>query len=295
MIEALPQLLLNAIITGSIYALAGAGVALTFGLLRILNFAHGHLMMVGAYITYWLAVESKVSLPTTALLSTVLVALVALVTLEIFVRPFSKYHSLLPLITTLTLATILESLVSIQFGVTVKSFDAPLTSFNFYGMYITPSQIVIIASAVVVMVGMALIIHGTSWGRVLRALTEHPESVAALGISDRLFTTIVFVLGTVLAAYAGVLVGYETNIQPTMGSQYTIKAFAAMVLGGLGNVWGTIIGCYVLGLLENLSVGISFGDWSIPSGYKEAFSFVIILFVLLIKPYGIFGKPPRDV
>ena len=177
----------------------------------------------------------------------------------------------------------------------VKSFDTPLTSYNFFGMFITPSQLVIIASALSVMILMGLIIHCTSWGRVLRALTEHPESVAALGISDRLFTGVVFILGVLLAAYAGVLVGYETNIKPTMGAQYKIKAFAAMVLGGLGNVWGTIIGCYVLGLLENLSVGISLGSWSIPSGYKEAFSFVIILFMLLVKPYGLFGKPPRDL
>ena len=96
-----------------------------------------------------------------------------------------------------------------------------------------------------------------------------------------------------LASLAGVLVGYETNMQPTMGTAYTVKAFAAMILGGLGNFWGTIISSYVLGLVENLSIGLDFGGYSIPAGYKDAFAFMIILLVLLFKPEGIFSKKRR--
>ena len=107
--DALPQLLLNAIITGSIYALAGAGVALTFGLLRILNFAHGHLMMVGAYVTYSLLLDQQLPIVTTAIFALLIMTAVAYLTLELFIRPFAKYHSLLPFLTTMTLATMLES------------------------------------------------------------------------------------------------------------------------------------------------------------------------------------------
>jgi branched-chain amino acid transport system permease protein len=96
-----------------------------------------------------------------------------------------------------------------------------------------------------------------------------------------------------LGAYAGVLVGYETNIQPTMGGSYTMKAFAAMILGGLGNVWGTIAGAYILGLVENLSIGLDFGGYSLPAGYKDAFAFAIILVVLLCRPQGLFGAKAR--
>ncbi|RIK99786.1 MAG: branched-chain amino acid ABC transporter permease, partial [Proteobacteria bacterium] len=92
-----------------------------------------------------------------------------------------------------------------------------------------------------------------------------------------------------------VMVGYETNLQPTMGNAYTIKAFAAMILGGLGNIWGTIAGSYILGLVENLSIGLDFGGYSLPAGYKDAFAFVIILLVLLFKPEGIFRFGARKI
>jgi branched-subunit amino acid ABC-type transport system permease component len=102
-----------------------------------------------------------------------------------------------------------------------------------------------------------------------------------------------FVLSTILAGFAGVLVGYETNLQPTMGQTYTIKAFAAMILGGLGNIWGTVAGSYLLGLVENLAIGLDFGGYSLPAGYKDAFAFVIILLVLLFRPTGLFNTASR--
>ena len=103
-----------------------------------------------------------------------------------------------------------------------------------------------------------------------------------------------FIIGTMLAAYAGVLVGYETNLQPTMGNAYTIKAFAAMILGGLGSVWGTVIGAYILGFVENMAIGLDFGGYSLPAGYKDAFAFIIILCVLLVRPQGLFGSRTRS-
>jgi branched-chain amino acid transport system permease protein len=104
----------------------------------------------------------------------------------------------------------------------------------------------------------------------------------------------VFIVGTALAAYAGILVGYETNLQPTMGSSYTIKAFAAMILGGLGSMWGAVAGSYILGLVENLAIGLDFGGYSLPAGYKDAFAFVIILGILLVRPQGLFGVRARS-
>jgi len=100
-------------------------------------------------------------------------------------------------------------------------------------------------------------------------------------------------VSAILAGYAGVLVGYETNIQPTMGGTYSIKAFAAMILGGLGNMWGTVAAAFLLGLIENLSVGIDLGGYSLPAGYKDAFAFLIILVVLLCRPQGLFGTALR--
>lgn len=295
--EILPQLLVNALIAGSIYALASAGLSLTYGLLRILNFSHGHLLMVGAYLFYWASVEQSWSLLASGLLTATAVVLIGLIALRVFIRPFLPFSEFLPIVTTLSLATIFESCISMIFGVNVKSLTVAVDggSLELGPIFITPIQILIIASAIILLSAVAFVIHSTSIGRKVRALLEHANAAESLGISCSVVTTVVFIVGTLLAAYAGILVGYETNLQPTMGSAYTIKAFAAMILGGLGNMWGTIAGAYILGLVENLSIGLDLGRFSLPAGYKDAFAFIIILLVLLVRPQGLLRKRQRTV
>ncbi len=293
--DILPQLLVNALIAGSIYALASAGLTLSYGLLKILNFAHGHLMMLGAYIFYWLAVDLQNGLIVSGLGTFVIIACVAILTLKVFIFPFTKYSFILVFVTTLAFSTMLESFVSMVFGVNVKSLTTgmDISSYEVWGVYITPIQIVIIVSALVLLGALAAVVHLTPVGRKIRALSEFSQAAESLGVNQRRVTYSIFIVSIALAAYAGVLVGYETNMQPTMGNAYTIKAFAAMILGGLGNVWGTIVGSYLLGLIENLSIGLDFGDYSIPAGYKDAFAFLIILLVLLFKPQGLFNRASR--
>lgn len=299
--EILPQLLLNALIAGSIYALASAGLSLTYGLLRILNFAHGHIMMVGVYVFYFFSVQlldnSTLGLVGSLVLTVLATIGLALVSMRVFVTPFVKYSFLLPLVSTIALSTILESLVSMFFGVEVKALSAGAAgnSFEIWDVYITSIQIVIITSSIVLLFGLSFIIHSTSLGRKIRALSEKTESAESLGISQAGTCTAVYTVACLLTVYAGILIGYETNLQPTMGGVYTIKAFAAMVLGGLGNIWGTVLGAYFLGLLENLSIGLDFGSYSLPAGYRDAFAFFIILLVLLFKPEGIFSKRRRVI
>lgn len=288
--EILPQLLVNALIAGSIYALAASGLSLSYGLLRILNFAHGHVMMAGVYFFYFASVQLGLGLPQSALLTALFSLVLAFLSLRVFILPFTRFSPLLALVTTLALSNIMEATVSMIFGVNVKSLSAgsAAPSIEFHGIYITPIQILIILSALILLSLIAFVIHSTSLGRKVRALSENTPSAQSLGISRIRLSYAVYTLATLLAAYAGILVGYETNMQPTMGGVYTIKAFAAMVLGGLGNFWGTILGSYILGLVENLSIGLDFGNFSIPAGYKDAFSFVIILLILLIRPQGLF-------
>jgi branched-subunit amino acid ABC-type transport system permease component len=295
MASILPQLLLNALITGSIYALASSGLALTYGLLRILNFAHGHIMMVGAYTFLFFHVDQEMGIATSAICSALFTILLGAFSLAIFINPFVRASSLLPFITTIALGTMLESLVSMGFGVNVRSFPSAVggESIEWHGIFVTPLQLFIIASAISILVVIGFIIHGTSIGRKIRALAEHRSAAESMGISSSLITYSVFIVATLLGAYAGILVGYETNIQPTMGGSYSIKAFAAMVLGGLGNIWGTIAGAFILGLVENLSIGLDFWGYSLPAGYKDAFAFIIILAVLLLKPQGLFGSQSR--
>jgi branched-subunit amino acid ABC-type transport system permease component len=294
--DILPQLLVNSLITGSIYALAASGLCLSFALLKILNFAHGHIMMLGAYMYLLFALDLQQSMVISALLAAGSMVFIGSFILTIFVNPFTRYSPLLSFVTTLALASMVEAIVSMVFGVNVRSLSSgeELSSLEFAGVFITPIQIVIIISAIVILTVMGLIIHGTGMGRRVRALAENPHASQMLGIRARHINFSVFVIGTVLAAYAGVLVGYETNLQPTMGNAYTIKAFAAMILGGLGNIWGTVFGAYILGFVENMAIGLDFGGYSLPAGYKDAFAFLIILGVLLVRPQGLFGSRKRS-
>lgn len=295
--DILPQLLVNALIAGSIYAIASSGLSLAYGLLRILNFAHGHLMMLGAYVFFAARIGWGFSIAVSAVLTAVAMSALSVFVVRGFVLPFSRYSSLLTFVSTLALAAMLEALVSMVFGVNVQSISRGLDyeSYEFWGVFITPIQIVIIVSTLVILSLLALVIHRSSLGRIIRALAEQKYAAQSIGIDHQRYTIAIFCLGVLLAAYAGVLVGLETNIQPTMGNSYTIKAFAAMVLGGLGNLWGTVVGSYVLGLIENLSIGLDFGGYSLPAGYKDAFAFAIILLVLLVSPEGLFRRRSRRV
>lgn len=295
--DILPQLLVNALIAGSIYALASSGLSLSYGLLRILNFAHGHVMMVGVYFFYLMVAQWELGLVAGSLATLVFSIVLGLFSLGIFIQPFYRISFLLVLVSTMALSIMFESVVSMIFGVNVKSLStgAAVQSLNFWGIYITPIQILIIVSSLLLLSILAFMVHSTSLGRLVRALKEDSYAAQSLGISQLRSNCLMFVIATLLAVYAGILVGYETNIQPTMGNIYTIKAFAAMVLGGLGNIWGTVAGAYLLGLVENLAIGLDFGPYSIPAGYKDAFSFMIILFVLLFKPEGLFSRARRKV
>jgi branched-chain amino acid transport system permease protein len=311
----LPQLLINALIAGSIYAIASAGLSLAYGLLRVLNFAHGHLMMVGVYVFYFLTVEQQLGIVPAAVATAAASVVLGAATYRCAIAPFAKQSFLLTLVATMAVAQFMESVVSMIFGVNVKSLspgsaaesieinlshlfsahDAGADPSNDVSIYITPIQITIILSAIVLMVGVSLLVHRSSIGRKIRALAQHPHGAQSVGVNENAICYGVFIFGTLLACYAGVLIGFETNLQPTMAASYTIKAFAVMVLGGLGNLWGTFLGSYILGLVENLSIVVSVGGYSLPSGYKDAFSFLIILLLLLFRPEGLFGSRRRTV
>ena len=293
----MPQLLVNALIAGSIYAIVSSGFSLMYGVLKVLNFAHGQVLMLGAYLFYFFHISQELAVPAAGILSLGCMSLFAITALRLFIEPFTEHSFILPLVSTLALSIILESLVSIFFGVNVKSFTSgsAVESIEFWGIFITPIQIIIITSAVFILSVLGLVVHTTYYGRMLRALAEHPAAAESLGINRRILTLSVILIGTLLATYAGILVGYETNIQPTMGGIFTVKALAAMILGGLGNIWGTVAGSYILALVENLGLGVEIGGYSIPAGYKDAVAFIIILLMLLVRPTGIFGKRLRKV
>ncbi len=299
----LPQIIANSLISGSLYALVSLGLCLGYGLLRVLNFAQGHFITLGAYLFYavciiWLGGEfSTINFITTGTAIIASMLFLSWLTLRFFVFPFMPYSTLLPFVATLALGTMIESAIAMIFGVNVKSLTVEYSSesFDLLGALITPDQVVIIISTFLILLITAVLIHLTPIGRKIRAISQNRYAASGLGVRDRSVCYLVFGLGSIVAAYAGVMAGIVTNVQPTMGNAYTIKAFAAMILGGLGNVWGTMLGSYILGLVENLSLGIEVNGYSLPSGYKDAFAFLVIILVLLFKPQGLFVGRVRRV
>lgn len=304
----LPQLLINSLITGSLYALAAAGFALGFRVLGVLNFAHGHLMMVGAY-----AMLAAIAIPGLApiLQIALVIATMIVVTwilLDIVVLPLARYSPLLPFVSTLALAMALEATVAMSFGVNVRSLNISWwpghsntggsQSIELLGgdfmAYITQTQIIIIFSALAILVGVALILGSTSIGRAVRALASAPLAAQSLGLARNKIIWGVVLVGNLITAYAGILVGLETNLQPTMGQAFMIKAFAAIILGGMGSVWGAVLGSYLLGFIENFAIGIDIGEYSLPAGYKDAFAYSVILIMLLVRPQGLLGRKMRS-
>jgi branched-chain amino acid transport system permease protein len=297
MLDILPQLLINALISGSLYALMSSGLSLAYGLLKVLNFAHGHLMMLGAYILLYMLSTMEYPLWLSGVFTFILMIGISMLVYNLFVRPFTRFDMILTLVTTLALSNMLESIVSIVFGVNVQSYPMVFgfEGYEFWNIFISKIQLVIIVSAFLLLFLLALVIHRTPFGRTVRALSEDPFASQGIGISRQLVTYVVFTMGILMAAFSGVMLGYETNLSPTMGGIFTIKCFAAMVLGGLGNLWGTVLGSYILGFLENFAVGVEVGGYSIPAGYKDAVSFILILVILLFRPHGLFGKAERGV
>jgi branched-chain amino acid transport system permease protein len=291
----LPQILVNSLITGSIYALAATGLAITFCSHRVLNFAHGHLIMLGGYLFYFFYQILALSIPgaiTCTLLAAIpLGALIA----NLFIDPFVKINPILAFVTTLALSIILEAIISMIFGVNVLSLTTNFSlPFQFGNIFITTTQIFIITSALLIGAVIFFITKYTVFGARLRALNESPVALSSVGVNSKKIATNTFIISLGLAFIAGICLGFETNIQPMFGSSIMLKAFAAVVVGGLGNIRGAIFGAFLLAIIENMGVGLDLGSFSLPASYRDSFAFVIILIVLLIRPEGIFSTAIRS-
>jgi len=283
------QLVMNSIIAGSIYALVAIGYTMVYGVLKFINFAHGDLAMVGAYITFFLV--KFVGLP---ILPSIGIALIAVAFLGILIekiayKPLRDAPRLAPLITAIAVSIFLQSAVMLLFGARNKTISLVTTKgLMFLGAYITPIQIVIVVTSIVLMILLNLYIKHAKLGKAMRATADEMTMASVVGIQVDRVISYVFGIGSGLAAVAGILIALETNLSPTMGFVLGIKAFAAAVVGGIGSVRGAMVGGFIIGFAEN------FGIWYIPTGYKHSVAFMILVLVLLIRPSGIFGMKSEE-
>ena len=279
------QLILNGIIAGSIYALFAVGLTMVYGVFRFINFAHGELIAWGAYLAL-LFTQTLFSLP---IYYAVLPALVLTITIglaqERYVyRPLRHGNRISLLIASIGLSYLLRNAIRIIWGSDLMTYGLkPTRGLAFAGLSITGTQISMMAAAVLFLGGLYFLFTRTMLGKSLRAVADNMELAIIMGINMKRVSLTVWSLASVFAGVGGILLALDTNLEPLMGLTNMIKAFAAMLLGGAGNVWGALLGGLFIGIAEN--VGVAF----VSPGYKDFISFAIIILVLLFRPKGLFG------
>ncbi|MDO8648572.1 MAG: branched-chain amino acid ABC transporter permease [Candidatus Peregrinibacteria bacterium] len=290
------QLLVNALIAGSLAALLSAGLSLVYGVLGVFNLALGQFALTGGYVTWWLHVSIGLPLPVSILGGVIVAAIVTWIAFEVSVAPFYRRHVFLPLVTTIAFSMILDALILLLFQERPYSIIAVKHSLHFAGVYISVEQIFLIAFTIVFLCAVAWVLHSTSLGRKIRATVQHSDAARSLGISSALLHRSVFIASGILAALGGIYLGIDQNLTPQLGFPLTIKAYAALIAGGKDNFWGTIVCAYLIALLEQLAIGLPWwgGDY-IAAGFQSVVALLFIIVVLLLKPRGLFSGLRRAI
>ena len=311
------QQLINGLTIGSIYALIALGYTMVYGILRLINFAHGDIYMVGAYAGYLLAVQFGFSENPSifgfivVLLGSMLIAALIGMAIERFAyRPVRKYSRMTTLITAIGMSLLIEYLFVFIFSGTPRSFPQILQVPQWlpqslqpdeYGNYvlfgratISFVQILIIVVSILLMIALQYIIFRTKMGKAMRADSFNLNSAKLMGVNTDFVIAFTFAIGSALAAAGGVLTAqYNPKIEPLMGILIGLKAFVAAVLGGIGNIPGAVLGGLLIGAAETLVVGYG-SNIGIPSTYRDAVAFAILILVLLVRPAGLLGSNVQE-
>jgi branched-chain amino acid transport system permease protein len=291
------QQLVNGLSLGSIYALIALGYTMVYGVLRLINFAHGDVYMVGAYVGYYLSRKLQGEEP--SIVSALLVMLGSMLTCALLgmlierlaYRPVRREARLTLLITAIGVSLFIENLAQLVFGPDPKFFPslAPHADILLGGVRLTSEQITVIAVSVLLMIGLRFFILKTRTGKAMRAVSFSLDASRLMGISTDRIIAITFALGSALAAAAGVLIGMQIpKVDPLMGIMYGLKAFVAAVLGGIGSIPGAVLGGLLIGISEVMVVGY------LSSTYREAIAFGILILVLILRPQGLLGRVQKE-
>ncbi|MFZ7103170.1 MAG: branched-chain amino acid ABC transporter permease [Peptococcaceae bacterium] len=284
--------LINGIALGSTYALIALGYTMVYGIIMLINFAHGEIYMTGAFVGLLLVTVFKVHIIIAFLGAMLFCMIMAIFIEKIAYRPLRRSKRLAALISAIGVSIFLSSLANMVFGVKPRSFPPTedilfeVKAYNlFAGAQITNLQILMIVVSALLMIGLQYIIKKTKMGKGMRAASQDYDTAALMGVNVDRIISYTFAIGSALAAAGGVLVGiYFGVVKYNMGLLPGLKAFTAAVLGGIGSIPGAMFGGITLGIVEMLSVAIGL------SSYRDAIAFGILILVLLIKPTGLFGK-----
>ena len=285
------QQLVNGLSLGSIYALIALGYTMVYGIIKLINFAHGDIYMLGAYIGFVVITTFNLGFFPAILISMASCALIGVVIERIAYKPLRKATRIAALITAIGVSYFLQAVVQKVMGTGVKTFPAVLSqwSVNVFGITIQSTQIYIFATTILLMFVLQFIVKKTKIGRAMRAVSVDADAACLMGINVDRTISYTFAIGSALAGAAGVLVGlYYNTINPLMGQLPGVKAFIAAVFGGIGIIPGAMFGGFFIGTVETLVSG--YGS----SLYKDAVVYIILIVILIIKPAGLLGKNKKE-
>src|SRR5262245_2743182 len=300
------QQIINGLVLGSVYALVALGYTMVYGIINLINFAHGEVLMVGA-LTSWTVVTllAGTGWPGWILLLVSLVAAIVVCSIlnfsieKIAYRPLRNAPRLAPLITAMGMSLLLQTLAMIIWKPNPKPYPALLDSQPFFigGAVINTVQILILVTTAITLAGLTYLVNKTKLGRAMRATAENPRVAALMGVRPDMVISATFVIGATLAALAGVMyaMNYGT-VNHTMGFLPGLKAFTAAVFGGIGNLAGAVVGGVLLGLIESLGAGYigMLTGGVLGSHYQDIFAFIVLILVLTVRPQGLLGERVAD-
>ncbi|OSZ73413.1 branched-chain amino acid ABC transporter permease [Hydrogenophaga sp. IBVHS1] len=306
--EVLLQQIINGLVLGSMYALVALGYTMVYGIIGLINFAHGDVLMVGA-LTSWTVIgwmmDASTGMPTwMVLLFATVIAMVVCAILNFSIeklayRPLRNSNRLAPLITAIGMSLLLQTFAMIIWAPNPKSYPSMLSRepIEFAGAVVSVTQVVILATTAITLAVLMWLVNRTNLGRAMRATAENPRVAALMGIKPDVVISATFIIGAMLAAIAGVMwaSNYGT-VQHAMGFMPGLKAFVAAVMGGIGNLAGAVVGGIALGLIESLGAGYlgKLTGGVLGSQYTDIFAFIVLAIVLTLRPSGLLGERVAD-
>ncbi|MFY8043015.1 MAG: branched-chain amino acid ABC transporter permease [Rhodoferax sp.] len=302
------QQIINGLVLGSMYALIALGYTMVYGIINLINFAHGEVVMVGALTSWTMIGIMQEGMPGTPgyiiLLLALVIACVVAATLnfaieKIAYRPLRNSPKLAPLITAIGMSILLQSLAMIIWKPNYKSYPTllPSTPIEIAGAVISPTQVMILGVTAVSLAVLMWLVNYTKLGRAMRATAENPRVAGLMGVKPDMVISATFIIGAVLAAIAGVM--YASNYgtaHHAMGFLPGLKAFTAAVFGGIGNLGGAVVGALLLGLIESIGAGYigALTGGVLGSHYSDIFAFIVLIIVLTLRPSGLLGERVAD-
>jgi branched-chain amino acid transport system permease protein len=283
----IPQLIINSIIAGSIYSLVALGFNLIFGTTKFFNINHGVISAIGGYVVFWLSKKIGLDVYSSIFIAILFAGFIGYLSERFVFRVMrnKKASGMVMLVASLGLFTVIQAIIAILFTSQFQTLSQNIGNtkiYNFFGGVMTQTQLIILVSSILIMLILAFVIKKTKFGKAVQAIGDDSEVAKIVGIDTNKIIAKVFFIGSAIAGVAGIAIGFDTGIEPTMGMGLLFKGVIASIIGGVGRVYGGVLGAFILAFVEN------FGIWKISGEWKDAIAFGVLIIFLIFRPGGIF-------